>query len=56
MAATPAPIKPLSLSQLEQRLAEIDSELGHLAHYSLRSGVGPIGYRSEPHPDANHRE
>jgi signal transduction histidine kinase len=56
LAAGPAPVKPLSLSQLEQQLAEIDSELSHLAHYSLRSGVGPIGYRSVQHPDANHRE
>lgn len=41
-----APLSDLSLSQLEQRLAEIDTELDQLAHYSLRSGIGSIGYRS----------
>ena len=33
----------LPLSQLEQHLAEIDTELSQLAHYSLRSGIGSIG-------------
>ncbi|MDF7826807.1 histidine kinase [Pontiellaceae bacterium B12227] len=40
------PYSSLPLSQLEQRLAEIDAELGQLAHYSLRSGIGSIGCRS----------
>ena len=44
------------LSQLEQRLSEIDDTLRTLARYSLRSGVGPIGYRSQAHPDAAHME
>ena len=39
----------LSQSQLEQRLAEIDTELEQLASYSLRSGVGSVGYQSKPH-------
>lgn len=49
-AATAAPAGPdpgeLSLKQLEKRLPEIDAEITRLAHGSLRSGVGAIGYRS----------
>lgn len=45
-----------SLSQLEQRAAAIDVELDELAHYSLRSGVGSIGYRSDVHLEAEHTE
>lgn len=45
-----------SLSQLEQRAADIDAELDQLAHYSLRSGVGSIGYRSDVHLEAEHTE
>ena len=37
----------LSLSQLEHQLGEIDLRLHALAAYSLRSGMGVIGYRSE---------
>ena len=44
------------LSQLERRLAEIDGTLSSLARYSLRSGVGPIGYRSQVHTDGAHTE
>ncbi|MDF7823873.1 histidine kinase [Pontiellaceae bacterium B12227] len=39
-----------SMKELEERLAEIDTELQHLASYSLRSGIGSIGYRSSPLP------
>jgi signal transduction histidine kinase len=45
------PLKKLSLTQIETRLSEIDTELAHLADYSLRSGVGSVGYRSSDHPD-----
>jgi signal transduction histidine kinase len=45
-AATP--LNALSLTQLQQRLAEIDAELDQLARYSLRSGIGSIGYHSAP--------
>ena len=45
-----------SLSQLEQRAADIDAELNQLAHYSLRSGVGSIGYRSAAHLEPEHTE
>ncbi|MEM7457164.1 MAG: ATP-binding protein [Planctomycetota bacterium] len=46
----------LSITQLENRLADIQSELGGLAQYSLRSGIGAIGYRSQTHEDADHTE
>lgn len=46
-----------SLSELEQRLANIDSELKQLARYSPRGSTGSIGYRSsQSWPDAHHRE
>ncbi|MDF7806649.1 hypothetical protein P4E94_04310 [Pontiellaceae bacterium B12219] len=45
-----------SLSQLEQRLAEIDADLEQLAHFGLRSGIGAIGYRSFRSKDANTKE
>ncbi|WP_372846094.1 sensor histidine kinase [Pontiella sp.] len=46
-AATPA-ATDLSLNQLEQRLAAIDAELAGLARLTLRSGVGNIGWISNP--------
>ena len=42
-------LEHLTLIQLEQRLAYIDSDLERLAHFSLRSGIGPVGYRSKTH-------
>lgn len=50
------PLAARSLNQLEQRLDEIDAELEQLAHYSLRSGVGAIGYRSMWHNTAEETE
>lgn len=38
-----------TINSLENRIAEIDDELNKLAEYSLRSGVGPVGYRSQAH-------
>ncbi|MCP5536216.1 MAG: hypothetical protein H7A51_08285 [Akkermansiaceae bacterium] len=46
----------LKLSQLEQRLEEIDAELGRLATISLRSGIGSIGHRSRNHTSNDHVE
>ncbi|MEI6176855.1 MAG: ATP-binding protein [Verrucomicrobiota bacterium] len=46
----------LSITDLQRRLAEIDSELAGLAHMSLNSGVGPIGFRSRSHTEAEHLE
>ena len=40
--------KSLSLADLEQRLQYIDSRLEELASFSLRGGVGSIGYHSKP--------
>ena len=45
-----------SLSALEQRLTEIDTELSQLARYSLRSGVGSIGFRSQWQTEPEHQE
>ncbi len=42
-----AQVEKQNLSQLEDRRASIDIELSQLASYSLRSGVGAIGYRSQ---------
>jgi len=49
-------LKDLSLSRIEQRLAAIDAELEQLAKYSLRSGIGPVGYRSKPYEDSANTE
>ena len=45
-----------SISQLEQRVKTIDSELAQLARSNMRSGVGSIGYESQLHPDPHHTE
>jgi len=55
IAAGP-PLETFSLTQLEQRREEIDSQLATLANYSLGSGIGPIGYRSRAHETADHQE
>jgi signal transduction histidine kinase len=59
LPAMAAPDKPtqetLPLTELEHRLANIDSELKQLARDTLRGGTGSRGYRSKlhPQPDAN---
>lgn len=45
-----------SQGRLEQRLSEIDSRLGEVAHLSLRSGSGSIGYRSDSYSSPDHKE
>ena len=55
-AQTNTQLKALSLPRLEQRLATIDSDLEQLAHYSLRSGIGAIGYRSWAYKTAENPE
>lgn len=59
-AASPADtaegLKQSSLSQLEQRVKSIDSELENLARLSMRSGVGSVGCESVYHQDPNHTE
>ncbi len=42
-------LKEHTQEQLERRLSEIDSRLNEVAHLSLRSGSGSIGYRSDTH-------
>ncbi|MHC4626980.1 MAG: histidine kinase [Planctomycetota bacterium] len=49
-------LEDLTLIQLEQRLTSIDSDLEQLAHYSLRSGIGPVGYRSKTYDDSTNTE
>ncbi len=51
-----AKIDKLSLKVLEQRLATVDQELNQLASYSLRSGVGAVGYRSRVHTSPSEPE
>ncbi len=46
----------LSLSNLEDQLNEIDRELENIAYYSLRGGIGSIGYRSKDYSDPDHVE
>lgn len=44
------------LADLEQRLEDIDSRLGTLAHFTMQTGAGAIGYRSVAHNTAAHKE
>jgi signal transduction histidine kinase len=48
--------KKPSISELENRLAEINSELRGLASFSMRSGVGTVGFRSMDYTDPRHTE
>ena len=50
------PIPSLSQADLEQRLVNVDKELNQLASLSLLSGVGSVGYRSQPHASARKLE
>ncbi|VGO13142.1 Sensor histidine kinase LiaS [Pontiella desulfatans] len=53
--AMPHP-ESLSLTELKQRLEEIEAELAHLASYSLRGGSGSVGYTSVPHEIPDKKE
>jgi signal transduction histidine kinase len=55
-AVLPPSLHAFSLTQLEQRRDEIDQELSTLAHPTLRSGVGNLGWRSRSHDTPNERE
>ena len=44
------------VADLEQRLEDIDSRLGTLAHFTMQTGAGAIGYRSLAHNTAAHEE
>ncbi|MEX1049359.1 MAG: histidine kinase [Akkermansiaceae bacterium] len=50
------PHAALSLSQLEQRLEEINSKLDDLASFSLRGGVGRVGFRSKAYSQPDQLE
>lgn len=57
LAAASGPVLGwLSVAKEQEQLENIDAELAGLANFSLNSGVGPIGFRSRDHADANHRE
>ncbi len=45
-----------SLSELEQRLQEIDDQRSSLANYNLTGGIGAIGFRSPAYPTPNQSE
>ena len=49
-------INKLSLTALEKRAGEIQSELARLAHFTPRGGIGTIGYRSQDFNTPDHRE
>lgn len=51
-----SPLENLSLSELENRLQEIDRQLTKLANYNLSGGVGAIGSRSRTYDSAEHTE
>jgi hypothetical protein len=51
-----APVERYSVTELENRLSEVDAQLSQLANYSLGIGIGAIGYRSFSHEDPHHRE
>ncbi len=51
-----ASLAALSVDQLDQRRREIDNQLQGIATYSLGSGIGAIGYRSNSHETADHAE
>lgn len=49
-------VRQLSLNDLEERLEAIEEALKPLAHFSLNTGVGAIGYRSMTYSDPDHFE
>ncbi|OVE76402.1 hypothetical protein BVX97_01040 [bacterium E08(2017)] len=46
-------LKKKTVSELEQRLKEIDTELEQLASYHMRTDIGSTGYESESHKQSN---
>lgn len=49
-------LKTESSTELELRLRNLRAELAGLASYSLRGGVGNVGFRSAPHDNKDARE
>jgi len=54
--ALPNDLSQFSVRQLQDSLRETDGRLTQLARYSLQSGVGAIGYRSQSHDAPNNIE
>lgn len=54
--AATASLGQSSLTSLEQRRAEIDRQLAHLANYNPTGGVGAIGSRSRSYDSADEEE
>ena len=52
----PLPLSELPITELENRLGDIDARLDQLAHFSLQAGVGSNGYRSALHFQGHHTE
>ena len=55
-AQADTPLNALPLPEVEQRLAAINAELDQLAHMTLRSGVGNIGWISNPQTNPDQPE
>ena len=49
-------LKDSSINRTKEQIAEIDTELQSLSNYSLRSGIGAIGYRSQSYPTSDIRQ
>ncbi|MDQ8183564.1 hypothetical protein [Pelagicoccus sp. SDUM812005] len=56
LAAGTEDLSELNITQLETKLASIDAELKQISQYSLRSGIGAIGHRSDGHRTSDARE
>lgn len=48
-------VNMMSLPELKVEAASIQTELGKLANYTLRGGIGSVGYRSPSYTSANRR-
>jgi signal transduction histidine kinase len=49
----PLALEEQPLAELEQRIEEIDVKLASLSHFTLRGGVGAIGYRTKYQREAD---
>jgi len=47
-----SPLRDRSISELEERIGAIDVTLAALSHFTLRGGVGAIGYQTSYAPNA----
>ncbi len=48
IAKEPLPLERFTIRELETQITEIDATLDTLAHFTLRSGVGNVGWISKP--------